>query len=171
MGFGDVTTKFSASSYQQCDGSNFSTAGIDNSFKVGNGNLGIYAGVGCGFNNKPFSAVIDFKGSYNYGDSPVSGGFRVRNNIGENSKTVQFRFQPCTVTVPIGDSTKFYATPYVATKVNYNNGDNATTVGCYAGFSQKIGKASVFVEGQIYDPTKVDPSTTSINVGVSIPIN
>ena len=168
---GDVTTKVSVSSFQQCDGTNFTTAGIDNSFKTGNGNLAFYTGFATGFDGKPICGIIDFKGSMPYGESPVSGGFRIRNNIGEGSKTVQFRFQPCTVSVPVGQNTSIYATPYVATKVNYNSGDAATTAGCFAGVSQKIGKASVFIEGQIYDAGKINANTTSVNVGISIPIN
>lgn len=164
------TTKISASSYQQCDGTNFTTVGIDNSFKTGQGNLGVYAGVGLTFDGKPASAVIDFKGSVLYGDSPISGGFRVRNNLGEGSQTVQFRVQPCTVTIPVGEKTNVYATPYVATKVNYKTGNTTTNAGGFAGVSQKVGKASVFVEGQIYDVSKINKNTTSVNVGVSITI-
>ncbi len=164
------TTKVSISSFQQCDGTNFTTAGIDNSYKVGNGNIGAYAGVGMTFDGKPASAIVDLKGSVPYGDSPISGGFRVRNNLGENSQTVQFRVQPATVTVPVGQNTNIYATPYVATKLNYKTGDVNTTGGIFGGVSQKIGKASVFVEGQLYDVTKVNNGTISVNVGVSIPL-
>lgn len=162
-------TKYSASTFQQCNGTNFTTVGVDNSYKVGNGTVGAYAGVGLTFDGKP-SAIVDLKGSVPYGDSPLSGGFRVRNNLGENSQSVQFRIQPATVTVPVGQSTNLYATPYVATKVNYKTGDVSTTGGIFGGVSQKVGKASVFVEGQIYDVTKVNAGTTSINVGVSINI-
>ena len=45
----NVNTKISASSYQQCDGTNFTTAGVDNSMKVGNGNMGVYTGIGMTF--------------------------------------------------------------------------------------------------------------------------
>jgi len=166
----EINTKISASTFQQCDGTNFTTAGVDNSYKVGNGNLGVYAGVGLTFDGKPASAIVDLKGSVPYGDSPLSGGFRVRNNLGENSQSVQFRVQPATVTVPVGQSTNLYATPYVAAKVNYKTGDVSTTGGIFGGVSQKIGKASIFVEGQIYDATKISAETTSINVGVSIPL-
>lgn len=167
----DINTKISASSFQQCDGTNFSTVGVDNSVKVGKGSLGTYTGIGLTFNGKPSSAVVDLKGSIPYGDSPVSGGFRVRNNLNENSQTVQFRLQPCTVTVPVAEKTNIYATPYVATKVNYKTGDNKTDVGIFGGVSQKIGNnTSVFVEGQLYDVTKVNAGTTSVNVGVSITI-
>jgi len=163
--------KVSATTFQQCDGTNFTTIGVDNSYKVGNGSIGAYAGVGLTFDGKPASAVIDFKGAAPYGDSCLSGGFRIRNNIGENSKTVQFRLQPCTVTVPVGGNTNVYATPYAVSKLNYNSGDVKTNVGIYAGVSKKIGNASMFVEGQLYDVTKVNSSTSSINAGVSIPIN
>ena len=167
----DINTKVSVSSFQQCDGTNFSTAGVDNSFKVGKGNLGVYSGVGATFDGKPMSAVIDFKGSMPYGESCVSGGFRVRNNLGENSQTVQFRIQPATVTIPVGKNTSIYTTPYIAAKVNYKNGGVDTTVGNFTGVSTKVGKVNVFVEGQIYDVTKVNANTTSVNVGVSIPLN
>jgi len=163
-------TKVSVSSFQQCDGTNFTTAGVDNSFKSGSGNFGIYSGIGMTFDGKPSSAVIDLKGGIPYGEGALSGGFRIRNNLGENSQTVQFRLQPCTVTVPVGQNTGLYATPYAAVKVNYKTGKTKTNAGIYAGVSQKIGSASVFVEGQLYDVTKVNRSTTSINVGVSIPI-
>lgn len=164
------TSKYSASSFQQFDGSNFTTAGVDTNFRVGNGSLGIYTGIGLGFNDKPASAIFDLKGSMPYGDSPISCGFRVRNNIGEDSQTVQFRVQPATVTLPVAKNTKVYATPYVAAKVNYGTGDISTSTGGFVGVSQKIGDVSVFAEGQLYDFTKVDKSTTSFNVGVSIPI-
>lgn len=166
----EVNTKFSVSSFQQCDGTNFTTAGVDNSVKLGNGNLGTYTGIGLTFDGKPSSAVVDLKGSVQYGNSPVSCGFRIRNNLNENSQTVQFRIQPCTVTVPVSNKTSIYTTPYAATKVNYKTGDNKTTFGNYTGISTKIGKASVFVEGQIYDITKINKNTTSINAGVSIPL-
>lgn len=166
----NATTKVSVSTFQQCDGSNFTTAGVDNCYKVGSGSVGTYTGIGLTFDGKPSSAVVDVKGSMPYGNSILSGGFRVRNNLSEHSQTVQFRVQPCTVTVPVGKNTNIYATPYAATKVNYKTGDAATNVGAFTGVSQKFGNASLFVEGQVYDVTKVNAGTTSINVGVSINI-
>lgn len=165
------TTKVSISSFQQCDGTNFTTAGVDNNYKSGQGNLGVYTGIGLTFDGKPASAIIDFKGSVSYGNSPISGGFRVRNNLNEDNQTVQFRVQPATVTVPVGKNTNIYATPYAAAKVNYKTGDTTFSSGCFAGVNQKVGKASVFIEGQIYDVTNIKANTTSINLGVSIPIN
>lgn len=168
------TTKVSASTYQQCDGTNFTTAGVENSYSVGNGSIGVYAGVGMTFDGRPATAIVDLKGSVPYGSAgnvSFSGGYRIRNNVGENSQTVQFRAQPCTVTVPVGQSTNVYATPYVAAKTDYKTGNTQTSVGGYAGVSQKIGKnTTIFVEGQIYDSKKIDHSTTSINAGISITI-
>ncbi len=165
-----ITTKISAASFQQCDGSNFSTAGLDVSKKFGNVSLGGYAGVGTSFESGTTGGIVDFKGSVPYGNSCVSGGFRIRNNITPNSQTVQFRVQPATITIPVGKNTNIYTTPYVATKVNYKSGDTSTSVGNFTGVSTKVGNASVFVEGQIYDVTKINKNTTSVNVGVSIPI-
>lgn len=166
----DISTKVSAWTFQQCDGTNFSTAGIEAGVNIGKGSLGGYAGVGTSFTEGSTGAVIDVKGSMPYGNSAFSGGFRVRHNLNPNSQSVQFRVQPCTVTIPITDKTSIYTTPYVATKVTYGKSGADTTVGNFTGISTKIGKASVFVEGQIYDVSKIDPSTTSVNVGVSIPL-
>ncbi len=166
----DFNTKISAASYQERS-SNFTTIGVDNSLNLGNGSIGVYTGVGTNFNDNPMSAVIDLKGCLQYGNSPVSGGFRVRNNLNENCQTVQFRIQPCTVSLPVANNTSIYTTPYVATKLNYRTGDNKTSFGNYTGVSTKIGKASVFVEGQLYDLTKINKNTVGINIGVSIPIN
>ena len=165
-----INTKVSASTFQQFDGSNFSTAGLDAGLNVGRGCFGVYGGVGTSFTDGSTGVVFDVKGSVPYGNSQVSGGFRIRHNINGNSQSVQFRLQPATVSVPVSDKTKVYATPYMATKINYKTGKADTSFGCFAGVSQKIGKASVFLEGQIYDFGNVKSGTTSINAGVSIPL-
>lgn len=164
-----VNTKISVSTFQNIDGSNFTTAGIDAGVNVGKGSLGIYGGVGTNFTQGSTGAIIDFKGSMPYGDTPLSGGFRVRNNINGNSQTVQIRVQPATVNIPVSENTKVYATPYSATKINYKTGDTNTTFGAFGGVSTKVGNASIFVEGQMYDVTKVNKSTIGLNAGVSIP--
>ena len=115
-------------------------------------------------------AVVDFKGSMPYGDTCLSGGFRVRNKLNQDSQTVQLRVQPLTVTVPVAKNTNIYTTPYVATNINYKSGNPKTSFGNYAGVSTKLGKASVFVEGQLYDLTHVNKNTIGVNAGVSIPI-
>ena len=167
----DFNTKVSAQSFQQCDGSNFSTTGIEVNKPIGNGSLSTYAGVGTSFTKGSTGAVIDFKGSMPYGNSNVSGGFRIRHNINPNSKSVQFRLQPATVTIPLTDKTSIYTTPYIATKINYGKKGADTTVGNFTGISTKISKnVNAFVEGQIYDVTKINKSTTSINAGISITI-
>lgn len=162
----NIDYKVSASTFQQCDGTNFTTTGVDASVKVGKGTLGSYVGVATEFTSGSTGIIVDFKGSMPYGDSPISGGFRIRNKGG----STQFRLQPATVNVPVGNSTKLYATPYAVGNLKYDSGEFTTKLGCFAGVSQKIGNVSVFVEGQIYDATKINANTTSVNVGVSIPI-
>lgn len=165
-----INTKVSAATYQDIAGPNFTTVGVDNSVNVGNGSLGLYTGAGTSFNGKPMCAVIDFKGSMPYGDTCLSGGFRVRNKLNQDSQTVQLRVQPLTVTVPVAKNTNIYTTPYVATNINYKTGDARTTAGNFTGVSTKVGKASVFVEGQLYDLAHVNKNTIGVNAGVSIPI-
>ena len=155
------TVKASAASFQQCNNTNFSTAGIDISKKFGKSSIGTYIGFGTSFEDNSTGAIVDLKGSTGYGNSCLSGGFRIRNNISQNSQTIQFRVQPLTVTVPINKKISLYSTPYVATKLNYENGDASTSVGNFTGANIKLGKASLFVEGQIYDVTKINKNTTS----------
>lgn len=169
-----INTKISVSSFQNLDGSNFSTAGLDAGLKIGKGSLGAYTGIGTNYTSGSTGAVIDFKGSLPYGNSPVSGGFRIRNNLNANSQTVQFRVQPATVNIPISKNVEGYITPYGAAKVNYSNGQTNVSFGGYTGIKVKnIGKnnrGEFFTEAQLYDFTKVDKSTVGLNAGFSIKI-
>ncbi len=164
----EFNTKVSIQSFQQCDGSNFSTAGLDITKPIGKGSLSGYAGLGTSFKEGTTGAVIDFKGGLSYGKSILSGGFRIRHNITKNSKSVQFRLQPLTVTVPVAKNTNIYTTPYAATKIIYGGKGANTTVGNFTGVSAKFGKVNMFLEGQIYDITEINPSNTSVNIGLSI---
>lgn len=166
----DFNTNISASTFQQCDGTNFSTAGLDATYKIGKGSVGAYTGIGTNFENNTTGAIVDFKGSMPYGKN-IGGGFRIRNNINSKSQTVQFRVQPFTTTIPINKNTNFYTTPYVATKLDYQNGKATTTCGIFSGISKKIGKVKAFVEGQLYDISKINKNTTSVNAGISIPLD
>lgn len=168
----DINTKASVTTFQNLNGSNFTTAGIDISTPVKNGSVGIYAGVGTEFSGGSTGIIFDAKGSVPYYSSPsvtLSAGGRIRNNLNTDSQTVQIRVQPATVTVPVGENTNIYATPYVAEKINYNTGAANTSVGIFGGASTKVGdNVSVFVEGQLYDVGKVNKNTTSINAGISV---
>ena len=166
-----IDTNLSVTTYQNADGSNLSTAGVENKMKVGNATFGTYTGVGTNFgNNSDFSAIIDFKGSMPYGNSNISGAFRIRNNLGENKQTVQLRFQPANINIPLNDKVNLYADPYVAMKIDYNSGKQNTNVGIFGGASVKVNKASIFVEGQLYDVTNIKNESVSFNVGISIPL-
>ncbi len=164
-----INNKVSISTFQNIDGSNFTTAGVETGTSNDKGSVSFYGGIGTNFTKGSTGVVFDFKGSVQYGNSPFSGAVRIRNNINENSQSVQIRVQPATVSIPVSDKTKVYTTPYVATKIDYKTGDTDTKCGVFGGVSTKVGKASVFVEGQLYDVTKVNKSTVSFNAGVSIP--
>ena len=162
-----INTKISATTYQNMDGSNLTTAGVESGINIGKGQLSIYGGIGTNFNKKSTGAIIDFKGSIPYGNSPVSGSFRIRNNLKQNSESIQFRIQPANINVPVGKGVSLYADPYAALKMD-NLGNKTATAGIFSGAAVKFGKTSVFVEGQLYDVTKVNKSTTGINAGVSV---
>jgi hypothetical protein len=163
----NVTTKLSVSTFQQNNGNNFTTAGVDTSVKVGKGTLSSYVGLSTEFTNNTTGFVVDFKGSAPYrSGSILSGGFRVRNT----ETSTQIRIQPATINIPLGKTTA-YATPYVLFKTPHTSGNITTKCGIFAGASQKVGDVNVFIEGQIYDIGNINKDTTSINLGVSIPIN
>ncbi|MBR1425395.1 hypothetical protein IJ579_07530 [bacterium] len=165
-----ITTKVTAQTFQDFDGTNFTTTGADYQLvKFENGSLGAYTGIGTDFTDAT-GVILDLKGSMGYGNSIFSGGFRLRHNIGESSQTVQLRLQPATLTVPLGKKIDFYATPYEAAKLNYGTGKIDFSTGIYSGISFQAGKARVFIEGQLYDVTAINPETTGINAGVTIPL-
>ncbi len=163
-----IDTKIST--FQNFDGSNFSTAGVSYNTGVGGGSLGGYAGVGTEFTSGSTGLIFDINGSMPYGNSGISGGFRVRHNLNKNSRSVQIRVQPATVKIPLNNKTELYAVPYDAAKINYSTGKVGNSVGIFSGVSTKIGNASVFVEGQIYDVTSINAGTTGVNAGISIPL-
>ena len=164
-----IDTKISASTYQNFDGSNFTTAGVECGINLNKSKLSTYCGLGTNLINGSTGAIIDFKGSMPYGNSNLSGSFRIRNNLNHNSKSVQFRVQPANVNIPINNNTSFYADPYVAFKTDNHNNKSSTT-GIFSGISTKINKTSIFVEGQLYDITKINSNTIGINAGISIPL-
>ena len=164
-----IDNKISVSTFQYVDGSNFTTAGAETGIKGDKGSLSFYGGIGTNFTKGSTGVVFDFKGSVNYGNTPLSGAVRIRNNINGNDPHAQIRVQPATITIPVAENAKVYATPYMATKISYKTGDTNTKFGVFSGVSQKVGKVSVFVEGQLYDLTKVNKSTVGVNGGISIP--
>lgn len=168
----DINTKASATTFQYLNGQNFTTTGVDISVPVKNGSVGVYAGIGTEYTAGSTGIIFDVKGSVPYykdENIQLSAGGRIRNNLTGDSQTVQIRLQPATVTVPVGENTSIYATPYVAEKINYNSGATNTSVGIFGGASFKVGdNTSIFVEGQLYDMGNVNKNTTSLNAGISV---
>lgn len=165
-----ITTAVSSQTFQNFDGTNFSTEGVDVKLKQGNSSIGGYIGIGTSLADSPTGMIADVKGSTRYGNSSFSGGFRLRHNINKDSKTVQLRVQPATIDIPVSKKASIYATPYIAAKLNYNTGKIKTETGIFSGINIKVGKATIFGEGQIYDLSKVNKSTIGINAGISVPL-
>lgn len=165
-----VNTVVSASTFQNLDGSNFSTEGVEVKYTKGFASLGGYLGIGTSLGDNSAGMIADVKGSVKYGQTPFSGGFRLRHNVNNDSQTVQLRVQPTTLNIPVSKNTSIYTTPYAAAKLNYGTGKIKPEAGVFAGVSTKIANASVFVEGQIYDFGNINKSNIGINAGVSIPL-
>lgn len=164
-----IDNKITLTTYQNFDGTNMTTTGIESSVNVGNGKLSVYGGVGTNFTKDSTGAIIDFKGSIPYGNRPVSGSFRIRNTLKQNGESIQFRIQPANINIPIAKKASIYADPYAALKID-NKGNKAFTTGIFSGASVKVGKTSVYIEGQLYDLTDINKGTIGINAGVSIPL-
>lgn len=165
-----IDAAVSSQIFHNLDNSNFATEGIDAKYKISNGSISGYIGIGTSFKDRSTGLIADVKGTVNYGSSPVSGGFRLRHNLNGNSQTVQFRAQPSTVTIPVGKNVNWYTTPYVAAKYDYKTTKIKADAGIFSGLSFNIGKSKAFVEGQLYDFTNINNSTTGINFGISVPL-
>lgn len=164
--------------FQNFDGSNFSTTGVNANWKVTeNSGLGIYAGVANSFDGEKTnkqSLIFDIKGSTKaLSETFASSSFRIRNNIGKDSQTTTIRVMPVNGEIQINDKMKFYTTPYVEAKFDYRTDDIKLKSGFYAGVSGQINdKIGYFGEVQCYDlfGKGINPSTTGFNAGISIKI-
>ncbi|MBE7713683.1 MAG: hypothetical protein E7Z87_08055 [Cyanobacteria bacterium SIG26] len=155
---------------------NFTNYGVRSTQKIGNFSLGSEAGI---FSSTKvdentneirtnYGVYTDIRGSIPYGETCLSGGFRIRTKEGNS----QFRLQPTTISFKVGDNTNIYATPYGVSNLDYATGTfSDPKIGFFAGVNCKLHFGpSIFCEYQAYDISKINPSNSSINIGVSIPL-
>ena len=164
-----INNQISVSTFQNVDGSNFTTAGAETSISSDKGSLSFYGGLGTNFTKGSTGVVFDFKGNVNYGNSHVSGGARIRNIINKDNPAVYARVYPANVNIPLNKNAKAYLQSYVQTKISYKTGDTKTTFGTIAGLELKVGNTTVIPEMQLCDFTKINKSTVSGNAIVKIP--
>ena len=161
---------------QQVDNSEqFTTYGVRATQKIGNFSLGAEAGVytsttqdkNANTSSTTSGVFTDIRGSMPYGETCLSGGFRVRSKDGKS----QFRLQPATISFKAGN-VNIYATPYGVTNLDYETGKfSEPQIGFFGGASYKFKAGpSVFCEYQAYDACRITPNNSSINIGVNIPL-
>ena len=167
-------TKSSIWTYQDINGTNTTIIGVDNSYKIGDSDfkLTTFTGIGIDTNkdSSSSSVIVDVKGNYRYGDTCLSGGFRLRNKFGENTQSTQLRLQPMNVNIPVSDKVSLYATPYVVGKQNWKNNTIEPVVGGFAGASYKVRAGKMSIEGQYDRSITRGTNGYSVNVGYVIPL-
>ena len=150
---GDWITKQtgSAGAYLYNNKENQVFLGVENKVQNKNLTLGVFTGVtNVGKNNA--GLLVDLKESYKYEKSGIlSNNVRIRNTFSEGSNSTQIRISPLTVNIPVSKKTSTYINPHFVGKYNYNTEKWTKSAGVFAGIEQKIGKASLAIEGQRYN--------------------
>ncbi len=125
--------------------------GVENKFQKNNLSLGVFTGLSNNGPNNP-ALLVDLKENYKYDKRGIfSNNVRIRNNFSDGSNSTQIRISPLTVTVPVGKTTTAYINPHLVGKYNYNTKNWTQGAGVFTGIEQKIGNASIALEGQRYN--------------------
>lgn len=141
----------SASTYQSLDGSNLTVCGIEEKYKGRNGYAAAFVGVGTNFKNDGMF-VLDLKGGYNYDEHGIfNQNLRIRNKLGKKSESVQFRYSPITVNLPVGKNTELYINPHYSGQMDFKKNKWTNSAGVFAGVTQKFKNTSVSLEVQRYN--------------------
>lgn len=169
-----TSTGVSISTYQNFDGSNYTLAGIDYKESYDNLSGSLFFGAGTTFDKKDsFGLVTDVKASHNYA-GVLNQNIRVRTKMTTDNMSLQIRYSPLSVNVPIGENTSLYGNLHYCGQLNKNYETKSTTwknsVGAFAGVSQNIGNnTSVSVEVQRYNLQNIkDNSDANWGVNASI---
>ena len=107
----EPTESISCTSYNNFDGTNYTLVNSELSYKKDNFSFGGAAGIGTDF-KKSTDLVIDFKGSHQYykGEKvKLSHNLRIRSKLNEDTQSVQFRYSPLTINVPLAKGVDGYA--------------------------------------------------------------
>ena len=140
------------STFQNFDGTNFTTAGVEAKTSLGPIGLGAYVGLGSDFKDKA-TGVFDVKcnGKYTQ-DGTLGFNGRVRTKLGKNEQSTEVRVSPLSVNIPISKSVSAYFTPCARAKYNYFNNSWTPSATVFAVITWKPDdKTSISAEVQSYD--------------------
>lgn len=168
------STGVSVSTYQNLDGSNYTLAGYDYKESCDNLSAGIFVGAGTTFDKKDtFGLVADVKASHNY-SGVLNQNLRLRTKMTTDNTSLQVRYSPVSVNVPVGENTSLYGNLHYCGQLNKNYKTKSTTwknsIGAFAGVTQNINKnTSVSLEVQRYNLQNInDNSRANWSVNATI---
>lgn len=146
----------SGSTFQNFDGTNFTTVGVEAKTKfdtpIGIFGLGTYAGLGSDFQDKA-TGVFDLKFNGNYTEDGTLGfNGRARTKFGKNEQSTEVRVSLLSVNIPICKRVKAYFTPCARAKYNYFDNSWTPSATVFVGFTWNIDdKTSISGEVQSYN--------------------
>ena len=171
VSFARRTDSYSVSTYQNLDGSNYTIAAVEEKYKGESSYISGSLGVGTDF-KKTFDGVLDLKAGLNYDKKGIiNQNIRVRTKLGTNAQSIQIRYSPLSVNVPVGEKTTLYANPHYTGQMNFMTNKWTNSLGIFAGATQQISKdVSVSLEAQRYNlqkPKANGPENWGINAIIS----
>lgn len=143
---------YSCASYQSFDGSNYTLTGLEDKYKGKKGSVSTFLGVGTNFKNDVMG-VLDIKGARNYDKQGIfSSNLRLRTKLGKESESLQVRYSPVSVNVPVGKSTSLYLNPHYSGQMDFRKDKWTNTAGAFVGVSQNLNeKTNLSLEVQRYN--------------------
>lgn len=143
---------YNYSTYQSLDGSNYTLTGLEDKYKGKNGSVSTFLGVGTNFKNDVMG-VFDIKGSRNYDKQGIiSSNLRLRTKLGKETESLQVRYSPVTVNVPVGKNTSVYLNPHYSGQMDFRKDKWTNSLGAFAGVSQDLNKkTNLSLEVQRYN--------------------
>ncbi len=150
----------SVSTYQTFDGSNLTVCGIEEKLNGKKGYISAFLGAATNFSDDGMF-VIDLKGGRNYDiKGLLNQNLRIRTKLGENSESVQFRYSPISLDVPVGKNTNIYINPHYSGQMDFKKEKWTNSIGVFGGVTQKLNdKASLSLEIQRYNLQNIKENT------------
>lgn len=143
---------YSCASYQSFDGSNYTLTGLEDKYRGKKGYVSTFLGVGTNFKNDVMG-VLDIKGGRNYDEKGIlNSNLRLRTKLGKESESLQVRYSPLSVNVPVAKNTSLYLNPHYSGQMDFRENKWKNSLGVFAGVSQNLNKkTNLSLEVQRYN--------------------
>lgn len=146
------TVTVSASSFQGFDGSNTTIAGFEGKLKGNGYYVSGFSGVSTDFKSTRITGVFDVKAEMNYDKKGITKqNLRIRNKFNNDTPSLQVRYSPLSVNIPVAKNTNLYVNPHYCGQINTDTNKWKHSAGIFVGATQKFGKTSISLEAQRYN--------------------